>query len=570
MPEETPFDVRRLLRLAGRHTLLILLCTAIGVGVTALPMLRSGFSYTATSQTQIGMPATVMSVTAAGPSTRDDNARLMDSQLRRMEGGRIAAAVERQLPDGHPPYEVDFTGASDTSVIVTNVTATNSALAVKVANLYSTEYVASLTQDNDAVVAATEKQLSTSIDGLNDQLTKLQQALSAADKDSLTQVQAVVSPTRSALLDQRTALQRQLDGVALYKSVGSSGGAKSIQPADKANASAFDVISQLLLGAIIGLVVGLGLTWLLEQFRGKVRDEDDIRSAGLEAIPTLNLADLPNTDASEPGRYAAQLLAVTLFPATGSAEPTLLTPLENEEGRSTEVAVLVADELSQMGRRVIVVDAVPGGASFPAAANLDIVAFESVRAGDGGPVVSSELGQRLTVVTAAQGNTLALLGSSEFGEWVSGLVETNDHVIVIGSSLTDSAEALEMARLAARVVVLVPSGLSRRRTLRRLATRLEGLGSMFDVLRRPVVVLYSPVRGSVVSRTAKGSGSRKVGSRSAPEARTESALSEADDAALDSSGAPTPDYANETSSRSEPQETPTRASRRTQSSPGSR
>lgn len=120
----------------------------------------------------------------------------------------------------------------------------------------------------------------------------------------------------------------------------------------------------LALGLFVGLVGGLGLAFLLENFDTKIRS-----TAQLQAITKLPiLGEIPNSQSSSnrqngeqemhPAGYAAfRRLSVNLLSRSirQSYSSFLVTSSEQQEGRSTVVANL-AWALAESGRRVIVVD----------------------------------------------------------------------------------------------------------------------------------------------------------------------------------------------------------------------
>jgi Mrp family chromosome partitioning ATPase/capsular polysaccharide biosynthesis protein len=505
--DSVQYDQRRLMRLVSRHVSLLALCVLVGLAVALARLVLQGPTYSASSEILVGAPVTLTSLTTNSDTNRDQ-ARLVDSQLRRMESDRVGTAVEQKLPAKHARYGASFASGSTTNVVTVTVKSPNKGLARDVANAYGVAYVEQLQADNDAVIAATEKQLGASIAAINEQLTKLEKTLSSADSDSLARVQAIVTPTRSALLDQRTALQKQLDQVALQKSVASSGGARVIQAAGNGTTSMLAIASPVVLGALLGLLVGLALVWLRELRSGRVVDETDLEYAGLEArsvwsLP-VRLPAKPSTSAVRPLSRAEvaslRALAATMWPLRGSGEHVqvcLMAAIEPDRQAAAALAARLAGQLSDMQRDVVVVDADPSSTELarhiPEAggAGLAEVLRDEKRLDE---VLVRHQGGRMLVLGSGADASGAQLGSVAFGALLRQLAERADVVIVIGAPLVGASESLLVAPQVDRVVALARRGRTRRRTVSRFVAQLPGDLPQLAALRHPDVVVHGEAR----------------------------------------------------------------------------
>lgn len=498
------FDQRRLMRLVGRHWWVVALCAVLGAGIGLARVMTGGVGYTADAQVLVGDSMTVQSLSGTNPQTRDQT-RLVDTELRRMQSDRIVNAVESSLPQGHASYTVRFvTGTTATNVVTVSVTSTDENVAQSVANGIADGYVKALAENNTAVIAATENQLNGAIKSLNDQLAQLEAALSSASDSGLARVQAIVGPSRSSLLDQRAALQQQLEQVTLVKSVGAAGGAQIIEAADDPEVSLVGVAMPVAIGLILGLIIGLGIVWLRESLAGKVIDGADVESTGLEPRAVWNLPLRIPVVTSEsavpvPTRSdvaALRALAATMWPSHQStAGTTLIAPMLDDQHAEGVLAVWLARELLTLGRRTIVVTAspdvfavvTPDGA--PSVEETD--ALSQLKTSDQAtPYPVRDLGDGLWVIDASDANGTGRVGDLEFQGMLRDLAEGYDAVLVVGPPLATASESFQVAPLVDRVLFVVRSRKTARRRLRALVTELGGYAVTVPALRHPHVVLH--------------------------------------------------------------------------------
>ena len=161
----------------------------------------------------------------------------------------------------------------------------NGDVAKAVANGIAKAYIDALSKYNTEVLDSAQKELDANISDIDEQISKLEKALSSADPDALAQVQAVVGPARQALLDRREVQQSRIDNVALVKSVGTLGGAQVIQEAD-VKPSFMAVLTPILTGLLLGGFLGFLLVWIREGLSGRIVDASDLEPAGVRPRST--------------------------------------------------------------------------------------------------------------------------------------------------------------------------------------------------------------------------------------------------------------------------------------------
>lgn len=487
-------DHRRQLSLLRRNLWLIALLALIGAAYPAIRAVQNGVPHVATTQILVGEPVTLPYATGTqGTNATKDSGRLVDAEQRRMESDRVAQAVEATLPAGHAPYETQFSAnASTTNVVSVSVTSPNGDVAKAVANGIAKAYIDALSKYNTEVLDSAQKELDANISDINEQISKLEKALSSADPDALAQVQAVVGPARQALLDRREVQQSRIDNVALVKSVGTLGGAQVIQEAD-VKPSFMAVLTPILTGLLLGGFLGFLLVWIREGLSGRIVDASDLEPAGVRAkatwpaaldLPgakTQFLPEVPKGDVAE-----VRALAATMWPTlskTSGRDVTLLAPLTGQSIAPLTLAIWLARELDGMGHRVAVVNADSASASSRSA-------LSAITAGSpaSGGVTTGHFGEVLVVDA---GPSEAVVGAPAFGTVLEQVARERDVVIVVGPALASQAGSIQAAPFVNRAILLVKSGSVRRSYAKKVMDELRGYASTLPVLANPEVLLYS-------------------------------------------------------------------------------
>ena len=237
------FSSHGLLQMVRRHLGLVVVCVLLGLALAGVRLYLGGLSYTATSQVLVGQPLTLQALATQTPVNIDQN-RLIDATKRTLESDAMKASVERMKGVGK---DGDFTVAvatgSSTSVMGIEVTADDGDRATKVANAYAEAYIAMTRRQNLAKVHRATHLLQSEAAGVTKQLGSA----------------TTGTPQRSALVQQQLAIENRLSQVRLAGAVDPAGGARVIQRADAGNLSTISAAAPLVLGALFGLLVGLGI-----------------------------------------------------------------------------------------------------------------------------------------------------------------------------------------------------------------------------------------------------------------------------------------------------------------------
>ncbi len=248
------------------------------------------------------------------------------------------------------------------------------------------------------------------------------------------------------------------------------------------------------LGILLGLIIGLGMAFLLEFIDTSIRSPSDIaRRIDLpmlgmvphvddltEDIPDMRLAFLTNP-MSLVGEAFRQIRTCMLFSGPASQRRSVLvtSPLP-EDGRST-VSLNMAASFAHSGRRVLVVDtnfrqpvinklfpAVPGE-------GLSSALVGRVNWRD----VVHNIEPNLDVMSAGllPPNPAELLGSDQMRQMISEMTEQYDQVIFDGTPSLVVSDAPVLSTLVDGVVLVVRAGASTHGVVQRVRDVLDRVGA---------------------------------------------------------------------------------------------
>ena len=257
-----------------------------------------------------------------------------------------------------------ITADSDTNLIHLAVTAPDRTLAVYLANGYAAAFVINSQRAVDSQIIGLVKQTQDRIKYYSGVLTRLStqissrlaQNLSAADLQSQSQ-------SAQARLEAFTGTLQNLQTDLLTK----PGAARIGTRAEAAVQTAPSVKRDLIAGVAIGLVVALGLIFLLEALDRKVRSSEEAsQQLGLPILARIpapsrslrrrdQVSLLANQSGPNGEAYRKLRVALDLANLQAAAGVVMVTSAVEQEGKSTTIANL-AVAMAQVGRRVVLVD----------------------------------------------------------------------------------------------------------------------------------------------------------------------------------------------------------------------
>lgn len=250
------FDTRSMIGRAAAHWRVIAACVLGGLLLGLVSILITGRSYTSQVQLLIGQPITLASLTAANGGAVDQ-ARLVDYTKRLIESDTVGSAVQKKLDITEDDYDVQVISATTTNVMGIQVTADDAKKSKEIANTYASTYIDQVRKQNQGRIDRATKEINADVKSVDQQLNAINARVGKAGNTALAN--ALASPQRTALLQERLQLQDQLSRVRVAGAVDPDGGAQIIQSADEGSGSLFGIIARLILGALFGLLVGLAV-----------------------------------------------------------------------------------------------------------------------------------------------------------------------------------------------------------------------------------------------------------------------------------------------------------------------
>lgn len=276
-------------------------------------------------------------------SPSEDPTRAAETNLRLVSLGAVAARTAKQLDvpgltPGAVAGSVSVTSAGESDVADVNAKASDPALSARIANVFAREYIAySRESDRHAVLEAKAR-----VEAQYDQLTALQRGESQG---------------------RRLAKQaEELDVLATLQ----TGNAELVQAATP-NSSPVSPHPKrdTVLGLVLGLLLGVGLILLIEQFDTRIKTEEEVESAYglpiLARVPKGEKVDQRQTldpiGLGPPGAEAFRMLHANLryYNVGRRIDSLVVTSATSGEGKTTVSWGLSVTE-ARAGKSVLLIE----------------------------------------------------------------------------------------------------------------------------------------------------------------------------------------------------------------------
>jgi capsular exopolysaccharide synthesis family protein len=467
------------------------------IAVTVLGLVASlGFSlvqpkeYSASAQL-LFQPGNAV-VTANGSAEQITPTDVL-TELQLVTSAPVKATVARQL--GSVP-NVSAAEVGSTNIISVTATAAKPARAALIANAYATAFVTYQRSVTISSLAAANTQLSHQIASIAAQVKSLQSNPSSAAEVS-------------ALLNQEAVLKDQLAQLQVSGAV-STGGVELVTPATAPSSpSSPKPLRDALLGFVLGLLLGIGLAFVVEHLDDTVHLKEEVErltggSPVLALVPMVgswkNKDQVFVVSAREPNSVAGEAyrsLRTSLQFATldSHAQVILVTSPGETEGKSATVANLGV-VLASAGERVAIVSCdlrrprIGQFFGLDEQVGLTTVLLARCSLEEALQPVPGIDGLSILATGERPSDPTGVLGSQKLARVLDQLRKTFDFVFLDSPPLLPVTDAVILAQAVDATLLVVAAGQTRGKDLRR-ATEALSL-----VHARPIGVVLNEVTKS--------------------------------------------------------------------------
>jgi capsular exopolysaccharide synthesis family protein len=450
------------LRVLRRRWLVIVSCTLLAAAAALAYSLTRPNEYSSTARLLFRTPQLsqlLFGTTPLAPEVDPTRAAATNAML--VGSNSVAYMTSRALNGAVSPAQVasEVTAGSNGQADIVSVTAKDRSphRAALIANTYAQQFIAFSSQLDRTKILRTQRQVS-------EQYT----AIPPASRNS---------PDAQAL--GRAA--RQLLVLASLQ----SGNAEFVQSASVPSVrSSPTPVKDALLGALAGLLIGIGLAFLLDRLDRRIRNSDEVeQSLRIPMLTGIPFADtiasrVPPAELSGAELEAFRLLRARLryFNVDRQIRTVLITSAAPGEGKST-VALNLAAATAGTGSRVLLVEADLRRPTIGRQLNLDegpglaelltqqdVTIDTAVRRVRIGQPENDGYQRTLEILPAGRGapNPLELLESRQMRNLFTDLTAIYDFVVVDTPPTTAISDALPLVRRVDGVVVIVRIGSSTR------------------------------------------------------------------------------------------------------------
>ncbi|HVV36717.1 MAG TPA: polysaccharide biosynthesis tyrosine autokinase [Acidimicrobiales bacterium] len=496
-PADDQLDVRHYVHVLSRHRWTIVIAVAATAAVALGLSLVQTKVYTAEARVVLQQdPAD----TVFNPNTgqRNDPERVVDTEIQIIESRPVQDMVEKKLGD---VPKVSASSVGQTDVISVQVTDKDPKRAADVANQYAQQYVTYKQQRAVNSLLEAAKEITSQIDQLQAQVNDLDSHI--ANTPSASDLKA----QRDSLIQQIGTFRQQLDEVQVQSRL-KEGGAQVVTSAEPPTSpSSPRPKRNTLLGIFLGLMLGVALAFLREQFDDSIRSKEDIEF--VSKLPVLAL--IPRSEKTQQGgvvaleepssqvaeAYRGLRTSVQFANLAGASKLLQMTSPSQSEGKTTTLANLAVAMASAGSSVILVCCDLRRPRIHELFGKSNKVGFTSVLLGD---VPMAQALQsvpnlpslRLLASGPPPPNPSELLSVSRTGDLMRALAASADIVLIDSPPVLPVTDSLVLSRWVDSVVVVASANETSRRALGRSLELLEQV--------------HAPVIGTVLNGVTHGTG----------------------------------------------------------------
>lgn len=475
--DDDGLDLRHYLGVFRRRWWIIAAC----VGITSATALAASVL-----QTQVYEASSTLVIqertsdTLFDPTTgqANDPQRAVATEVEVIERLPVRAAVQKAL--GRDVPEVSASSVTDTNVIELTVRSTDPALAARAADAYAEAYIeGKRTQAVDDVLGAATQ--------VQDKIAQLQQQLDALPAASVQ---------RDGLEQQIALFQQQLDQLQVGASL-KTGGAQLVAEAEVPTSPVEPTpLRNTALAALVGLLLGIGIAFLVDHFDDRIRSKEDFeevasgatvhglipsmpgwRKAAEEHLATVEMSASPIAEAYRSLRTSIQFMAIE-----NPIKVLQITSAVPGEGKTTTAANL-AVMFARAGVRTVLIDCdlrrprLHRFFGLPTRAGLTDLLVGNAQLED---VISPvEADKQLWVIGAGArtSNPSELLATSVFQRKLETVRQSADFVILDSPPILPVTDGLVIANRVDATILVATADQTTSRNLRRTIELLRQVGA---------------------------------------------------------------------------------------------
>ncbi len=342
-------------RWAGLIVLLGILFAVIGAA--------AGYSQrtqTATAQVALANPLALSA--NAGSISTTQAAQTVANETQYLESDPVKLSAQKALGDSSAT--VTFATVTGSNIVDVTASAKSAKTAAAIANAFATAYVTSRMSSINAEIKSAQSQIQNQINAVQTQIKPLDATLAAAATANASQLQLIttqVEPERTALLTQEQTLQTQLNNLT-DASILNNAYPSVVAPARPTKTSNLSTLGIYTVGGLLlGLLVGLALSLLLDRRYGRVRKESDavVKGAAIPFVAAVQSSGSGRGSAPSPAdvtrayrRAAGELMG---HGGDGRA-PTFMIAAAGSTVRTSEASSGLAQSVAAMGWTIGLVD----------------------------------------------------------------------------------------------------------------------------------------------------------------------------------------------------------------------
>jgi polysaccharide biosynthesis transport protein len=298
LPQEavgSELDLRYYLQVIRRHKAVIALSVLAVLALTLTISFLQTPRYAATAKLLL-KPRSAQSLFDNRSQSEALSARSVETEIEVIKTEPVRELVRKEVGSA-PPVQVSPVGQTD--LVTVRAESTDAERAAAVANAYAGAYIDFRRKQAFDELSAASEEIQTKITDLQKQLENLSTTLADAPAcvdarttaDACNQranVEATVTPRRTTLNSQLGLFQQRLDQLQVDSAL-ASGSAQLVTPASTPQ-EPFEPtpIRNAVLAVVLGLLLGIGLAFLLDYLDDSVKSKEDFE----RAVPGLGMLAL--------------------------------------------------------------------------------------------------------------------------------------------------------------------------------------------------------------------------------------------------------------------------------------